>query len=184
MTRFVGHRHVVLDRDGVLNREREQPIRSALDWEWEHGALDGLRYLAAAQVVVSIATNQSAIGSGRLLSEDLTLLHDWLAQQLRALDVELGGIYVCPHVAADRCSCRKPSPGLVLQAMSAHGFSPAETVVIGDARRDIDAGRAAGTDVALLRTGKGASPEPGIPRDTDVYDDLAAAVRTLFPTHR
>lgn len=153
--------HVVLDRDGVLCVERPgRWLDDPADWRWERGARPGLERLARAGVPVSVATNQSGIGRGVVDEARVVALHGWLAGQLRGLGVELVGIFVCPHAPDAGCRCRKPAPGLVLDATAASGVAAAQTVVVGDAVRDLEAARAAGARSALVRTGKGADTDP------------------------
>lgn len=172
-------RHVILDRDGVLNREHSTPLASVDDWEWEDGALDGLRDLATRRLAVSVATNQSAIGRGLVAAAAVAGVHVWLRAEMVRLGVDLVGIHVCPHTDADGCACRKPRPGLLLDAMAASGHPPSATVMIGDAERDLAAAATAGITGLLVRTGKGRATEAIVGADVAVSADLATAVRSL-----
>lgn len=171
--------HVVLDRDGVLNRESAgRAVRSSADWEWEQGALEALAMLAALGSDVSIVTNQSAVARGTISATGLVALHGWLADQLRSMGVNLLGIHACEHDDGDGCTCRKPLPGMVLDAIGSSSVPPERTVLIGDDARDLDAARSAGIRSVLVRTGKGRSVEASL--DTDaVFDDVRAAVVSL-----
>ncbi len=168
--------HVVLDRDGVLNRESETGwLSNPAQWEWETGSLEALQVLARAGIELSIVSNQSGIGRGVVARGDVDRLHQWLRAELAAAGVELQGIYVCPHAPEDGCDCRKPEPGLVQQAMRECGVAAARTMLIGDDLRDLEAGLRAGTMVALVRTGKGRQVEGRKPSDALVFDNLLAA---------
>lgn len=172
-------RHVILDRDGVLNVELSTGwLASISEWKWEHGALEGLSLLAHHDVPVSIATNQSGIGRGLVSADDVDDVHAWLTTQLTDLGVRLVGIFVCPHAPEELCACRKPKPGLVTQALEAAGVDAAFSVLIGDAGRDLVAAHEARVEALLVRTGKGATVEPG--PDVRSYADLAQAVATIF----
>lgn len=174
--------HLVVDRDGVLNRERDRPVSSVAEWEWEDGALDAISRIAERGVRLSVVTNQSAIGRGLVSDSAVGAVHRWLAGELVARGVDLVGIFVCPHAPDTGCPCRKPLPGLVLDAMNRSAVPPTATVLIGDDLRDLDAGTAAGVGVALVRTGKGAEVERrgAGRRVVTVYDDIGAAVAALL----
>lgn len=172
--------HVLVDRDGVLDREpAEGWISDIAEWTWEDGALDGLRALAAAGIRVSVVTNQSGVGRGVVPAAALETVHGWLGDQLRALGLDLVGVHACPHAPDSGCRCRKPAPGLLLDAIAASGLRREQTVLVGDAERDIAAARAAGIRSVLVRTGKGAAAERAGVRADAVADDLAAAVAAL-----
>ena len=148
-------RHVLLDRDGVLNREFDRPVTSIRQWEWEEGAVEGLRALAARRISVSVVTNQSAIGRGTTTAGDVAQVHAWLHHRLTALGLEVVGIFVCPHRPEDGCDCRKPRPGLLSTAIAASGIDTGRTLLIGDDQRDLEAARNAGVAGALVATVKG-----------------------------
>lgn len=175
-------RHLIVDRDGVLNRENPSGgwIANPDDWVWEDGALEGLRMAKTADVRVSVTTNQSGVGRGVVPSRQVEAVH---ARMLREADAGRGridAVFVCPHAPGEGCSCRKPAPGLVLAAVEASGIAAAETVLIGDAVRDLEAARAAGVRFALVRTGKGRATEIELAdRDVPVFDDLSDAARSL-----
>lgn len=172
--------HVVLDRDGVLNRERDGWLSDPADWVWEVGARAALATLAASGVAVSVVTNQSGVGRGAVRADQVQAVHDWLAAQMRGAGVDLVGIWACPHVPADACDCRKPAPGGVRAAVAASGVAPEATVLLGDAARDVEAARAAGVAPVLVRTGKGAATEEaGGLGDVAVFADVGAAVAAL-----
>jgi D-glycero-D-manno-heptose 1,7-bisphosphate phosphatase len=172
---------VILDRDGVLNREVDAGwIDDPRAWRWERGALEGLALLARSQVAVSVATNQSGIGRGAVSAAGVERVHTWLVQQLAALGLEVVGVFCCPHAPDARCTCRKPAPGLVEAAIAASGTPPSETVLVGDDRRDLEAAAAAGVRAVLVRTGKGAQVAPDLAPGTPVHDDLHRAVQALL----
>ena len=123
-----------------------------------------------------IVTNQSAVGRGYFDMARLEEIHGRLRELLAAENIELEGIYVCPHTPEDGCGCRKPLPGLLLQAAQELGFDPAEALVIGDKPCDIELGQAVGATTILVRTGYGTEHEAaGTVRPDHVADDLAAA---------
>jgi D-glycero-D-manno-heptose 1,7-bisphosphate phosphatase len=162
--------HLLVDRDGVLNREHDGWVTDVASWEWEHNAVEGLTAVGRLGITVSVVTNQSCIGRGVATEEEVDRLHAWLAVELRGLGVEVAGVHVCPHAPRDACGCRKPAPGLVRSAIASRPVPARRCLVLGDDTRDIEAGRSAGTAMALVRTGKGTSAvhPPDVPR----FDDL------------
>jgi D-glycero-D-manno-heptose 1,7-bisphosphate phosphatase len=176
-----GFDHVIVDRDGVLNREPARGwVLSCDDLVWEAGAPQALALLASAGVRVSVATNQSCVGRGLLSLEGLDAVHEELRRRATAAGGAIDALFVCPHAPEDACSCRKPLPGLIRSAMEASSIAAARTVVVGDAERDLEAAAAAGVVAVLVRTGKGRDTEAGGRcRPTAVFDDLLAAARWI-----
>ncbi len=168
-------RFVALDRDGTLNVER-QYLSSPDQVELLHGAGAGLRTMRELGLGLVIVTNQSAVGRGYFDMARLEEIHGRLRQLLLAEGVELDGIYICPHTPEDECVCRKPLPGLLLQASRELGFDPAGALVIGDKPCDIELGRGLGATTILVRTGYGAHYEAARTVTPDcVVDDLVEA---------
>ncbi|MGH8151237.1 MAG: D-glycero-alpha-D-manno-heptose-1,7-bisphosphate 7-phosphatase [Rhodanobacteraceae bacterium] len=176
-------RHVILDRDGVL--DAELPVGGYLvdwsQWRWLPGALDSLARLHAAGWCISVATNQSAIGRGLLARAALDAIH----RRMRDAAARGGGaidhVFVCPHAPSRTCACRKPAPGLLLDALRATRIPRDATIAVGDDVRDIEAARRAGISVALVRTGKGAVTATRLADpDVPVFDDLAAFTSALL----
>lgn len=175
-------RHVILDRDGVLNREAPGRgwVTRPEDWVWEEGALAGLRRLAEAGILITVVTNQSAVGRGVMDMDSVDRVNDVMLREAEAAGAPIDGVFVCPHAPDDGCPCRKPEPGLIAEAVLFSGVPPADTVVVGDADRDLEAARAAGIRAVLVRTGKGRDTErqlgdPGVA----VYDDLRWAAEAI-----
>jgi D-glycero-D-manno-heptose 1,7-bisphosphate phosphatase len=172
--------HAILDRDGVLNRELDSGwLASPSQWEWEEGSLEALQRLTQAGVKISVVSNQSGIGRGVVSRRDVDEVHQWLTQELAASGVELAGIHVCPHAPGDGCDCRKPRPGLVHQAMEQCGIARASSILIGDDKRDLEAGEAAGVRVALVRTGKGEIVRDQVEPNTLVFKNLREAAISI-----
>ena len=175
-------RHVILDRDGVLNREPPDGswVARPEDWVWESGALEALRQLAAAGMVLSVATNQSGVGRGVFPMEAVDAVTDLMLRDAEHAGAPFDAVFVCPHAPEDHCDCRKPLPGLIEQAVMWSGVPREETVVVGDAARDIEAAAAAGVRAILVRTGKGGETEELIgPDAVPVYDDLERAAEAI-----
>jgi D-glycero-D-manno-heptose 1,7-bisphosphate phosphatase len=139
-----------IDRDGVLNEDRGY-VHRIEDFVWLPGAIEALARLQQAGYALVIVTNQSGIARGLYTMADLDALNAHIEGELRRHGVALTGIYACPHhpqavQAAYRldCACRKPKPGLILQAAREHSLALEALCLFGDRPRDIDAGRAAG----------------------------------------
>ena len=176
------HRLVILDRDGVINEERVDFIRRVDQWRPLPGSLEAIARLCAAGLHVAVATNQSGVGRGLMSLSDLQAIHDRLNQAVRKAGGQLAGVFFCPHTPADRCSCRKPLPGLLEQVEAALGAPVAGAYMVGDSLRDLQAARAAGALPVLVRTGFGANTElqPGAETAVQVFDNLAGFVDWLL----
>ncbi len=174
---------VVLDRDGVINRDSDTFIKSAAEWVPLPGSIEAIASLSKAGYTVAVASNQSGLARGLFTRNALTAMH----RKLRRLVANEGGhvarIVVCPHGPGDGCDCRKPEPGLLTRLAKHFGVSAQGVPVIGDSLRDLEAAAAAGAMPILVRTGKGRSTESrlyGSLADIAVYDDLAAAAAVLL----
>ncbi|MFC1489591.1 D-glycero-alpha-D-manno-heptose-1,7-bisphosphate 7-phosphatase [Candidatus Latescibacterota bacterium] len=137
-------RYVLLDRDGVINIDPGDYTTTIEGWQWSPGALEGIRTLTEAGFGLIIITNQACIAKGIQTEEGLAKLHGFMLDTIREHGGEIERIYHCPHQTPDGCSCRKPEPGMFLKAMADYGFDPAETFMIGDTPRDMEAARRAG----------------------------------------
>lgn len=143
---------VFLDRDGVLNRNvgTNLYVRSWNEWEWLPGAKDALRLFKSAGYAVVVITNQSGIAQGKMSEKDLSDIH----QRMCADALESGGridaIYHCPHGRDEGCECRKPSPGMLLQAQKDMNLNLSDTRFIGDDDRDRLAAEAAGCPCSMV----------------------------------
>ncbi|MDO9356126.1 MAG: HAD family hydrolase [Solirubrobacteraceae bacterium] len=138
-------RLVLLDRDGTINVKAPEGeyVLSVEDLELLPGAAEAVGELTAANLPVRVVTNQRCISRGLLDDEGLGAIHRELVRLLDAAGGQVDEILVCPHGHGE-CECRKPLPGMLLAAAEHAGVSPADTVMIGDADSDIEAGRAAG----------------------------------------
>lgn len=173
---------VLLDRDGVINHDSTDYIRTAHEWRPLPGSLESIVALNGAGFTVAVCTNQSAVGRGYIDRATLMEIHARMIESLGALGGRLDGIYVCPHAPDARCACRKPEPGLLQDAMRELGFAPQETTMVGDSLRDMQAGLAAACAVMLVRTGHGTHDEAAVRAlGVDaVFDDLRGAAAALI----
>mgnify|MGYP001611192023 CR=1 FL=1 len=173
---------VILDRDGVINHDSDDYIKSPDEWLPIPGSLEAVARLNRAGYRVVVASNQSGLARGLFDMDTLTRIHDKLHRALAAAGGAVDAIFFCPHGPADHCACRKPQPGLLLDIAARLQTQLVDVPVVGDALRDVQAARAAGARPILVRTGKGAWTEiqgEGL-QDVSVYDDLAAAVDALL----
>jgi D-glycero-D-manno-heptose 1,7-bisphosphate phosphatase len=175
-------RYVFLDRDGVINVERGEYTTTIGQWQWATGAFEGLRLLTEAGFRCIVITNQACIAKGLQTEEGLATLHDFMLREIRERGGDILRIYHCPHQTSDGCSCRKPAPGMIVQASEDYGIDLAETFLIGDSLRDMEAGRRAGTRTILIDTGPGADStrtqfEGGEFRADDLLDAARIVIR-------
>ncbi len=179
-------RLVILDRDGVINEDSDDYIKSVDEWLPIPGSLEAIARLNHAGITVTVASNQSGIGRGLFSLEDLNQMHAKFQRALARVGGHIDGIFFCPHTPEAKCSCRKPAPGL-LRSIGLRFCRPlAEVPVIGDTERDVQAALTARAKPMLVRTGKGnrtLQQHPELAR-YPVFDDLAAAVDHLLSTGR
>ena len=177
---------VVLDRDGVINHDSDNYIKTVDEWVPIEGSIDAIARLKRAGYSVAIASNQSSIGRGFFDVDTLSAMHNKLADLLVAFDVVVDCIVYCPHVPEDDCGCRKPRVGLFEEIARTLNVSLVGAVVVGDSLRDLQAGVTVGCEPVLVLTGKGqrtfdgAMAEGGdaLPDGTRVFDDLMAFVES------
>lgn len=176
---------VLLDRDGVINHDSPDYILSPEAWQPIPGSLEAIARLTAAAIPVAICTNQSAIGRGRLNETTLSRIHDKLRTAVAAHGGVISAIYYCPHAPEADCDCRKPAPGLIQQALSAAGVSPAAALMIGDSQRDLTAAQQADVRAWLVRTGNGHATEKNLVAESEIpiFDDLQSAVDAILGEH-
>lgn len=146
---------VFLDRDGVINENRSAYIRDWSDVEFLPGVFEALRRLAESDLSIVLVTNQSAVGRGIISHERALDVNRRIVAAVRAEGARIEGTYLCPHHPDDGCACRKPRPGLLLQAAADLGLDLAASYLIGDALSDVRAARAAGVRGLLVLTGRG-----------------------------
>jgi D-glycero-D-manno-heptose 1,7-bisphosphate phosphatase len=168
-------RLLILDRDGVINVDSADFIKSPDEFIPLPGALEAIGALNAAGYTVVIATNQSGLARGLFDDDDLDAIHAKLDVLLAEHQGAVDAVFLCPHGPDDGCECRKPSPGMLLQIAEHYGTTLDGVIVVGDSARDIEAARSAGASPVLVRTGNGAATE-AVVEDVAVYDDLAAFV--------
>jgi len=174
-----------MDRDGVINRDRSDYVKSSSEFEFLPGSLDALKLLTVNDYNIILITNQSVINRKMATEEGLRDIHTKMENAVVDHGSRIEAIYYCPHLPEDGCSCRKPETGLIDRAKAEYGLDLSETCMIGDSLKDIQCARRAGCGkVILVRTGHGTETE-GLCRDANVEadhvaDDLMAAVKWLL----
>jgi D-glycero-D-manno-heptose 1,7-bisphosphate phosphatase len=172
---------VVIDRDGVINEDSHDFIKSVAEWRPIKGSLEAIAALHRAGRRVAVVTNQSGIGRGLYDVAALEAIHRHMLERIRATGGDLAGIYYCPHRPDAGCDCRKPRPGMFRALEHDLGIAVEGAPYIGDRWSDIEAADAVGARPLLVRTGTGAATEAALGgRKVPVFDDLAAAVRSLL----
>lgn len=173
-------RLVILDRDGVINRDSDHYIKTLDEWIPYPAAIEAMARLSRAGWLVAVATNQSGIARGYFDVATLGKMHAHLIEMVAAAGGHIDHIAYCPHVDDDGCDCRKPLPGLLEQIQRAlHLETLKGSWIVGDSLRDLQAGVAVGCRRALVRTGKGErtlARHPELGRKgtgTLIFDDLA-----------
>lgn len=185
MTIANGKRAVFLDRDGVLNVDSGY-VSNSDDFHFIDGVIDACRAIKEKGYLLVIITNQSGIARGYFSEEQFHNLTEWMDWSLADRGVDLDGIYYCPHHAEKGigeykidCDCRKPKPGMLLNAIEDLGIDPSQSILVGDKVSDLQAGLAAGIKTNyLVRTGK-AITEEGEKIATGIFADLNSIVKQL-----
>lgn len=171
---------IFVDRDGVLNVNRPDYVKSPAEVEFIPGALAAVARATRAGWPVVVITNQSIIGRGLVTAASVAEINALIEQQIEAAGGRLAGVYVCPHAPTQVCDCRKPLPGLLHQAAEALGLDLSASVMIGDAVSDAQAGLAAGTRAILVSSGRGVHLPPDLAAaglaQVPVLADLDAAI--------
>jgi D-glycero-D-manno-heptose 1,7-bisphosphate phosphatase len=147
---------VILGRDGILNEFREDHVKAPEEWKPVKGALEAVARLNHAGWHAVVATNQSGIGRGLLDMASVNAVHAYMNQQLMTHGGRLDAVFFCPHTPEERCDCRKPLPGMMVDIGRRYGIDLKQVPVVGDTLRDLMAAAAAGCEPHLVLTGRAA----------------------------
>jgi D-glycero-D-manno-heptose 1,7-bisphosphate phosphatase len=175
-------RLIILDRDGVINQDSDDFIKSPAEWIPIPGSLEAIARLNQAGYRVVVATNQSGIARGLFDVKTLNAIHQKLHAAAHHAGAEVDAIFYCPHAADDNCDCRKPKPGMLQTVASRYNLNLKGVPNVGDSLRDLQAGYGVGCVPYLVLTGKGrrTRDKGGLPPGTQVFDDLASVVDSLL----
>jgi D-glycero-D-manno-heptose 1,7-bisphosphate phosphatase len=176
---------VILDRDGTINEDRDDFVKTADEWVPIPGALEAIARLNHAGWHTVVATNQSGLARGLLDMASLNAIHTRMNRELAAVGGRIDAVFFCPHGPDDGCDCRKPRPGLFTRIGERYGIDLHKTHAVGDSLRDLQAAAAAGALPHLVRTGKGAAlDDAGIAAiQAQVPAVLVHADLAAFATH-
>ena len=172
---------VILDRDGVINHDSAEFIKNPDEWVPIPGSLEAIARLNQAGYHVVLATNQSGVGRGLLDIATLCAIHDKMHVALAQAGARVDAVFYCPHGIDEGCDCRKPKPGMFEDIAHRFNLDLAGVPSVGDSLRDLQAGAAVGAQPILVLTGKGEQTKAagGLPAQTQIYADLAAAVKSI-----
>lgn len=173
---------IVLDRDGVINYDSDDYVKTEDEWIALPDAMQALGKLTQAGYKIAIATNQSGIARGYFSEDTLAAMHTKMTTLASEEGAVIDYIAYCPHGPDDNCDCRKPLPGLIHQIAKGLNHDVAGSYMVGDSLRDLQAGQAAGLKPVLVLTGKGqrtldkGQGLEGVP----VYEDLNRFVDAIL----
>ena len=174
---------VLLDRDGVINHDSDDYIKTPSEWTPIDGSIEAISELQRKGIVVAVCTNQSGLARGLIKRPDLLLMHNLCNQKI----LESGGrpirFFFCPHLPSDECECRKPQPDLIRFAMAEYGLTNNRTVFVGDSISDLKAALANQVEFALVSTGNGKQTRnklgPEESNTVQYHSNLAGYVESL-----
>lgn len=181
---------IILDRDGVINHDSDDYIKSVDEWHAIDGSIEAIAKLKQSGFKVAIATNQSGIGRGYYSFEAFQAMHQKMLGLLQAIDPKLNidQIEHCPHTPDDHCDCRKPKAGMLNAILKQQCIDPKDCYFVGDTLSDMSAAKAADCDFVLVKTGKGeriieqVTADPAN-KDLAIFDNLAQFTDSLLQQH-
>ena len=173
---------VILDRDGVINFDSAQFIKSPDEWKPIPGSLNAIARLNQSGYRVVVATNQSGVGRDLFDMDTLNRIHQKMHKAVGEVGGRIDAIFYCPHTADSACECRKPKPGMFKRISETLNIDLKGVPTVGDSLRDLQAGAAVGCLPLLVRTGKGEKTlaEGNLPAGTRDFANLEAAVDWLL----
>lgn len=185
-------RLIILDRDGVINYDSPDFIKSPEEWIPIPGSLEAIAVLNKAGILVAVASNQSGIGRGLFNLQMFGRIQQKMKEQLAAVGGHIDFFVYCPHHPDETCTCRKPKPGLLYQISEYFQINledPRQAAIptIGDSLRDLQAAQAANTTPILVLTGNGKKTRDQLPPELQniaVYDNLETALKALIATDK
>jgi len=146
---------IILDRDGVINHDRDDYVKSADECVPIDGSIEAIARLHQAGFTIVVATNQSGLARGKFDLDDLEAMHEKITRLTEEAGGEISAIFYCPHAPEDECKCRKPKPGMLDAIEAEYNISAEGFYFVGDSLRDLQAGAQKGCNLALVKTGNG-----------------------------
>ena len=171
---------VILDRDGVINYDSDEFIKTPDEWRPIPGSLSAIKKLNDAGIIVTVASNQSGVARGLFSETALHTIHRKLTDLLAERGAHIDHIEYCAHAPDHHCECRKPKAGMINKLLKQFKIDPKDAIVVGDAFRDLQAGQAAGCDVVLVKTGKGEKTLTEHKITIPVFSDLRSVVDEML----
>ncbi len=173
---------IILDRDGVINIDSVQFIKSPDEWKPIPGSLEAIARLTREGWRVVVATNQSGLARGLFEMATLNAIHAKMHKAVTQAGGRIEAVFYCPHAADMECECRKPRTGMFNEIATRYGRDLSNVPAIGDSLRDLQAAASVGARPFLVRTGKGEKTlmAGGLPENTPVFADLSEAVDHLL----
>lgn len=173
---------IILDRDGVINHDSIDYIKSPDEWSAIDGSLESISRLTQSGYRVVVASNQSGFARKKFKIADLNAVHQHMLDQVAQFGGVIEAVFFCPHASRQGCECRKPKPGMLLDISERLGIPLSDVFFVGDSQRDIDAANNAGAKPVLVRTGNGEIlvSSGSVPDDVPIYADLASFVECLL----
>lgn len=183
---------VILDRDGVINKDSSKFIKSPDEWLALPGSLEAIARLNQNGYRIAVATNQSGVARGLFDMSTLNLIHDKMHREVLQAGGRIDAIFYCPHSGDDNCKCRKPNTGMIEDIGNRFSIALTKVPGIGDALRDLQAFANAGCQPILVKTGKGnetlknaqSDPEKSLPSNTWICENLAEAAERIITEYQ
>lgn len=174
---------IILDRDGVINKDSDQFIKNPDEWLPIPGSLEAIAQLNHSGFHVFVASNQSGVGRKLFDISVLNQIHQKMYDELQDHGARIDGIVFCPHTPSDNCNCRKPKPGMLTEIANRTNQKPEDILAIGDSFRDIQAAASINMKPILVLTGNGRRTYEENKDELDgipVFDDLSQAVESII----
>ncbi len=173
---------IILDRDGVINEDSDDYIKSPSEWHAIPGSLEAIAKLNRNNYQVIVITNQSGIGRKKFTIDNLNEIHAKMQAHLNQYGGVIDAVFFCPHTPREECSCRKPKPGLYNQVHERLRFPMSKVFCVGDTMSDVNAARSAGGKPILVKTGKGQREidNGDVPAGIPIYENLTSFVDELL----
>ncbi len=171
---------IILDRDGVINYDSKDYIKSPDEWRAIDGSLEAIKKLTTAGFTVIVATNQAGIGRGLFSEDSLHAIHTFMQQEIEKAGGKITDIFYCPHHPDDNCKCRKPKPGMLLEIADKYQIDINKICMVGDSPKDVAAAKACGAKPKYVLTSIHHKQLSKDDQDVPVFSNLLAFVNDFL----